>query len=51
MSYAQASTDALNRRLGLLADAWRRGIHTTQEHDKLRLAIIREHEQCWPKQR
>lgn len=43
-----AARAALTRRLDLLDDALRRGIHTTEEYDRLRAAIIAEQSLAWP---
>jgi hypothetical protein len=46
-SYIECAVNACQRRLNLLSDAHRRGVHTDAEHDVLRLAIIAETEQAW----
>jgi hypothetical protein len=45
--YQKAAKGACERRLLLLADQLRRGVHTQEMHDILKSAIIRETEAAW----
>ncbi len=45
--YVDAAVNACRRRLRLLDDALRRGVHTQDEYDRLRAATIKEQEEAW----
>jgi hypothetical protein len=47
--YDRASADALKRRLALLDDAYKRGVHTKPEYDRLHAAILQEQHDAWHK--
>lgn len=47
LAYIEAAVGAGKRRLALLEDAYKRGVHKEDEYEWLRRAIIREQEEAW----
>lgn len=47
VEYINAAVAACKRRLALLDDAYKRGVHTQEEYERLRHMIITEVEETW----
>ena len=45
--YVQIAERACRRRLVLLEDALKRGVHSPEEYQRLRVLTIKEQEQAW----
>lgn len=45
--YIEAAVAACRRRLDLLDDAHRRGVHSEDDYNRIRQAIVAETEQAW----